>query len=85
MIPLEYTGLKDKNDKEIYEGDVVKTSEGENCEVIFERGEFCIHSSIEKPKWDNGVEVIGNIYENPELLTKWNNMIDKKHKPKPVK
>lgn len=72
---MQFTGLKDKNGKEIYEGDIVRLEqwEPEIYEVVFNRGGFCFrHSDTDvfyhDAKYIEKGEVIGNIYENPELL-----------------
>jgi uncharacterized phage protein (TIGR01671 family) len=78
---MQYTGLKDKNGKEIYEGDLLRCvfdDEDEDntpSEVVFARGAFFIGYepnmiclTVGECEADE-LEVIGNIYENPELLT----------------
>jgi uncharacterized phage protein (TIGR01671 family) len=84
---MQYTGLKDKNGKEIYEGDIVEFNDFDSLrtggytednilqgDVSFscgawivktERGHYDLYTAIVN---DEEIEVIGNIYENPELL-----------------
>ena len=77
-VLMQYTGLKDKNNKEIYEGDIciVHDFEKLKVEVRFrkETASFEGHNPKEIFPWvelsPTYYEIIGNIYENPELLTK---------------
>jgi len=77
-IPLQYTGLKGKNGKEIYEGDIIRTSNDKwwnntpDKEIVFSGNGFWLtNNGGQHYLPDESVrEVIGNIYENPELLEK---------------
>ncbi len=70
----QYTGLKDKNGNEIYEGDIISGefydteyhhSETIKAEVVFNNGAF----NIAIREWHKpSLEIIGNIFENPELI-----------------
>lgn len=68
---MQFTGLLDKNGKEIYEGDVVNEGvDNLNYEVAFQQGGFWLLERDNEMGWPESgdIEIIGNIYENPELL-----------------
>lgn len=70
-IPImQFTGLLDKNGKKVFEGDIVKCLDGYNAEVFWDDKHTGWHpfGSYEGAEWDKSVEVIGNIYENSDLL-----------------
>lgn len=69
---MEYTGLKDMDGKEIYEGDILFESfREEYFKVVFENGSFRAEAdgySLDLEDYAHICEVVGNIYENAELM-----------------
>ena len=82
VILMQSTGLKDENGVEIYEGDIVCDRYANKYTPIFRNGIYMAYNveylylTKQEPStqfnavWRDGCEVIGNIYENPELLDK---------------
>lgn len=95
IVFMQFTGLLDKNGKEIYEGDVIKHDLGLerfkklNWQVVFEFGSFQLrtesehnpvsfpyhahqaiinNSILSQSEYCEHLEIIGNIYENPNLI-----------------
>jgi uncharacterized phage protein (TIGR01671 family) len=84
MILMQFTGLKDKNGKGVYEGDILEHSYEDKMEdegygivrnaVCFHQGSFCWIGEVTGEPFPfenadlNDLEIAGNIYENPKLL-----------------
>ncbi|HEW2912608.1 TPA: hypothetical protein V0R15_002113 [Streptococcus pneumoniae] len=75
---MQSTGLKDKNEKEVFVGDIIKCTKGCPHEVYLEKeygGTYIggmpavyLKGLLSGYVWTEDEEIIGNIYENPELL-----------------
>lgn len=80
FILCQYTGLKNFNGKEIYEGDIVRAvgfSDWIGVAKFFDKNPAFVFEAIDKnyrgsrysmTQFDRYVKILGNIYENPELL-----------------
>ena len=78
LILMQSTGLKDKNGKEVFVGDIIKCTRGCPHEVYIEKeygGKYIggmpaiyLKGIREGYAWTGAEEIQGNIYENPELL-----------------
>ena len=69
---MQYTGMKDVNGVEIYEGDILQSEHYFKYKVVF-KGDCWRCESLKNSRFKNrfigrDLKVIGNIYENPELL-----------------
>lgn len=78
LVLMQSTGLKDKNGKEVFVGDIIKCTRGCLHEVYIEKeygGTYFggmpaiyLKGLLSGYAWTEDEEIIGNIYENPELL-----------------
>jgi len=67
-ILMQFTGLKDKNDKEVYEGDILLNKCYGERQIIVKWVTDGFNASSHSMGGIKQCEVIGNIYENPELI-----------------
>lgn len=69
---MQSTGLKDNDGIEFYEKDIVRNIDSEELGVVeYDEGQFRVsYNDVSEQLWeiDKDLQIIGNIYENPELL-----------------
>jgi len=77
VVPMQYTGLKDKHGREAYESDLLSNGYLFLGEAMFDQGTYTCEDRHEcyidrkangRRQDFHNLEIIGNIYENPELL-----------------
>ena len=92
LIRVLYIGRKDKNGKEIYHSDLVKGWNGVVYQVVWQDGRFLFHDFkawgrgyydayleiTEMGQIENNAEVIGNIWENPELIEDIKELVERR-------
>jgi len=68
LIPLQFTGLKDKNNKEIYEGDILLNDYYGKSQIIVKWITDGFNVNLLSKGGAKKCEIIGNIYQNSELI-----------------
>lgn len=76
----KYSGLNDKNDKMIFSGDIVHIPDYGDYVVKFEYGQFCIGLNLPLAYKRYDCEIIGNIFDNPELQKAYLLSVDERKK-----
>ena len=79
---MQFTGLKDSDNIDIYEGDLIKNKSGRICKAVWKDRLATFDATVTMSSWRDTdslgfrcvdwpscVKVIGNIYENPELIS----------------
>jgi len=86
-ILMQFTGLLDKNGKEIYEGDILSADGMFNDFIVFEDGGFNLDGGesaenlLYQLEYYGNIEIIGNIYENSSLLDRSKQLLDEEEVP----